>query len=396
MGNSLIARLGKMSGNAFLHVLWGLSFLVPRDRNKWVVGNARSFNNNTKYFFIHAKTVLSRQKCYWISKSRDCRREVRQRGFKAYHPWSLIGMYHQLTAGVYVYDLRMSAFNFWISGRAKRVNLWHGVGIKNVEFKRRLNMERTNTWSDYLRHPANYMRPDLFLSTSPLMTAHFAACFRIPESRCIESEYPRNVLFRMSREELWNYLNTYENADMRHLAARFESAGRVYIYMPTWREDGSDFLQAAGFDLPALEEALKRNNELFVFKLHPFTKMCVDTSRYRHILFMDRRMDVYPLLPFTDVLVTDYSSIYYDYLLLEGKETLLFPFDYEKYVTNERDLAFDFDRYTPGFRVYTFEELLEVVRQGSPIPNEKRDWVIEQFWKSSRYEDLYEAIGARQ
>lgn len=391
----MISNSVKILANILLHVVLGLSYLMPRNRNKWLVGNAKAFNNNTKYFFIHVNEALPKKRCYWISKNRKCREEVRRLGYRAYHPWSLKGMWHELTAGVYVYDMRLSAFNYWLSGRALRVNLWHGVGIKNIEFKRVINVEKTDTLFNYLRHPIGYAKPHIFLSTSPLMTHHFAACFRIPESCCIESEYPRCAIFKKSREELRTFIRTYESADTGSLADRMEAASRVYIYMPTFRENKEDFLKKAGFDLPALEAVLARRNELFLFKLHPFTSIQVDTSRYRHILFMDNKMDIYPLLPFTDVLITDYSSIYYDYLLMPGKEILLFPFDYREYIEKERDLAFPFDEYTPGERVNTFPQLLQAIDEGRHFANERIEWVKDQFWKSPHPVDLYQAIVAR-
>lgn len=385
----------KCTGNLLMHVILFISYLTPRNKNKWLVGNARGFNNNTKYFFIHAKEVLQMKDCYWICKNKRYRTEIQQLGYKAYHPWSLVGLYHLLTAKVYVYDSHISALNFWTSGRVKKVNLWHGVGIKNIEYKVQIKNEEQENWLNYLRRPVNYVHPDLFLSTSPMMTKHFAECFRIPEIRCIESEYPRCAIFKKTQEELLSFISTYENKETQKLAERLNEASRSYIYMPTWREGNDDFLKKAGFDLQAMENVLKEKNELFLFKLHPFTRITVDTSTYKHILFIDNKMDIYPLLPFTDVLVTDYSSIYYDYLLMPNKEILLFPFDYKEFIASEHDLAFDFDEYTPGARVYTFTDMLEAIRSGQHFINDKKQWIMDVFWKSNRMEDLYQAISSR-
>lgn len=386
----------KCLGNLLLHILWLFSHLTPRNKQKWVVGNAKGFNNNTKYFFIYAKDVLHRP-VYWISKNKKCREDVRRLGYQAYHPWSLKGLFHLLTAHVYVYDLRISALNYWTSGRAKKVNLWHGVGIKNVEFKRQaaMGMKAMPIWLEYLRHPIAYVKPDLFLSTSPMMTKHFAECFRIPESRCIESEYPRCRILKDTKEELIRFIDKYEPAETKQLIQRIATANRTYIYMPTWRNTGEDFIREAGFDLSQLEKVLHEKNELFLFKLHPFTSIQMDTTQYRHILFLSNKMDIYPVLPFTDVLITDYSSIYYDYLLIPGKEILLFPFDYDEYLHTERDLAFDFDTYTPGERVRTFNELMEAILSGRHFTNDRKQWITDMFWKSDKSEDLYQVIGAR-
>lgn len=59
---------------------------------------------------------------------------------------------------------------------------------------------------------------------------------------------------------------------------------------------------------------------------------------YSNLRIIDSSCDIYPILPFTDVLITDYSSIYYDYMLIPNKQILLFPFDEEEYCTFNRDL----------------------------------------------------------
>ena len=56
----------KVLGNAFLHIFLGFSYLMPRQKDKWLVGNAKGFNSNTKYFFLHAKLQLKKENCYWI------------------------------------------------------------------------------------------------------------------------------------------------------------------------------------------------------------------------------------------------------------------------------------------------------------------------------------------
>ena len=61
-----------------------------------------------------------------------------------------------------------------------------------------------------------------------------------------------------------------------------------------------------------------------------------------------------------DILVTDYSSIFVDFLLLNRPE-IFFPYDYEKYVTKDRELYFDYNEFTPGPKARVFSEFLGVL-----------------------------------
>lgn len=384
--------MNKQLKNVLRIPLYGLSFLIPRNPDKWVVGNGTGFNNNSKYFFIHAKTVLCKEQCYWISRNKRSIEKVRSLGFKAYKPWSVKGVYHLLTACVYIYDSHVSSLNYWTSGGARYVNLWHGIGIKNIEFKSRLSPYKLHSFPAWLRQPGRYVRPDLLLSTSALITAHFSECFRIPPGNCIESDYPRCEIFKMSREKLIRSIRRFEDQETLNVIERIGRSDKTIIYMPTWRDKNADFLNESGIDLTRLDEMLKAKNELFIYKVHPFTKFSFDESLYSQIILLDHLTDIYPILPFTDILVTDYSSIYFDYLLIENSSVLLFPFDYERYVSKDRDLAFGYNEFMPGKKAFTFEELLAILRDDVSLECREQKYIKSLFWDSPEKTNLYEAI----
>ena len=373
-----------------IEIIWGyplyvLSCITPRNKKKWLVGSHVGFSGNPKYFFIYVVAECKMKKCYWIAATRAEERKIRELGFPAYYRWSIKGVFHSITAGTYIYGFHLIDVNFWTSGGVKRINLWHGVGIKNIEFKStkgsagKIYDEKNFFSRVYL--PYLFKRPHLFLSTSPLMTEHFKQCFRITDKECIEGIYPRCDIFRWQSEKLKQFIYQYESAESLALIEKLKKCRKSYLYMPTWRETRENFIVSAGFDFVLLNEVLRQRDNLFLLKLHPESNLSMEEmSRYSNILVLDKKIDIYPVLPFTDVLVTDYSSIYYDYLLMPGKEVLLFPFDYAEYITAGRDLAFDFDKYTPGKRVHTFEELLTVIRDEVSLQFDEREWIVNQFW----------------
>lgn len=382
----------KIISNSVAYILRGISYLIPRNKDKWVVGNSRGFNNNTKYFFIQAKTVLERKKCYWISKDGASRKIVQNLGFKAYHPWSITGLYHLLTAGIYIYDSRVSALNYWVSGGARFVNLWHGVGIKNIEFAGQVKPFPAETFMNKFLKPVIYLKPDIFLSTSSLMTEHFCKCFRISPCQCIESSYPRNEILLWEEDRLLEFIKKYEPKETMDIIRHLKSATQSFIYMPTFRDENKNFLEQSGIDLKMLNDVLKEQNKLFILKLHPFTRINIDLTPFDHIITVNNKTDIYPILPFTDVLITDYSSIYFDYLLMKDKSILLFPFDYQIYIEEDRDLAFDYNTYMPAQQVYDFNTLIEVIKTGNIQVSDKKEWIRDRFWHSSNPQNLYDVI----
>ena len=98
-------------------------------------------------------------------------------------------------------------------------------------------------------------------------------------------------------------------------------------------------------------------------------------------------MDIYPVLPYAHVLITDYSSILYDWLLMDGKDVILYLYDYKDYI-NERDFYYPFDENVTGCRVDTFQDLCSLIESGRyKLDSAERDRMIEKFWgKTASYD----------
>src|SRR5690606_25250127 len=78
--------------------------------------------------------------------------------------------------------------------------------------------------------------------------------------------------------------------------------------------------------------------------------------------------DVAPLLKRADLLVTDYSSIFFDFLLLD-RPIVFFPYDLERYFSRDRQFLFPYDEFTPGARVKTEEALFKTIVQELDSPD---------------------------
>ncbi len=206
------------------------------------------------------------------------------------------------------------------------------------------------------------------LTTSKIMSSYFSKAFRISEEQCLEYGMPRCEILSWENEKILKFVETHESHEMLDLIHLLKNYKKVFIYMPTWREE-VDFLDDAGFDFEVLNKRLKKENILFLFKLHPFTKLkrikLDEINVYSNLTVMDTEMDIYPILPFTNCLITDYSSIYYDYLLCKGKEIYLYPYEYDNYISKNRDLAFDYTTHMPGLHLKNFDDLLNVLKYSS-------------------------------
>lgn len=377
--------------------LYFVSFAVPRNRKKWVFGNKGAFSDNGKYLYLYL-LQHTEETVYWVTSNRILIREMQAKGLPVLYKYSLKGLYHLLTAYYYVCTVSTNYINFWTSGGAYKVNLWHGVGLKSLDGS--AAWLRDKSFVSKLLMPYGYEKYNLFLSTSPLMTGHFSNSFSIPLENVVEDIYPRCCFIRQKKDTVLQEIRKYEGNQVLELIESFSRFNRIYVYMPTWRlEYGACLLDYAIKDMQQLNESLKKSNSLLLLKLHP--SMYYDSFRYKdlyNVVYVNPSMDVYPLLPFTDVLITDYSSIYYDYLLMDGKGCILYDFDYDSYIKSEFKFIRDYKEFTPGIHIGNFEDLIGLIASNTLCNVVNRDWVLKEFWgdyKEHNIESLYRKINCQ-
>ncbi|MGH8213274.1 MAG: CDP-glycerol glycerophosphotransferase family protein, partial [Rhodanobacteraceae bacterium] len=136
---------------------------------------------------------------------------------------------------------------------------------------------------------------------------------------------------------------------------------RVVLVAPTFRDSRATSLGIDASVAAMLDDWCERQRAEIVFKFHPFERGTASVSG-RHLHVCDATTDVYPLLPHAHALVTDYSSIYMDYLLLDRPVCFFVP-DLEDYVRSDRQFQFDFEEMTPGPKARTWQRLLSVLEE---------------------------------
>ena len=384
----------------FQYVVFLFSFLFPRKKNRWIFGAGNNFTDNTKYLYLD---IISNHKdidAIWITKNKELVKFLQSKMLPVEYKYSFKGIKYLFTANVYCVsnylNLLKNEFTLPLCtiGRAKYVQLWHGVGIKNVLFARNDDLTASKLKHPFLKwfwtpfHLNVLIKPSLFLSTSKNMTEHFIKCFRLNPKNIIISNYPRCEVFEINKNK--EYFKNFANTDEINTKNTFEKYNQILIYMPTFRDGNRNYLTESGINFNILNEVMIKEKSLFLFKLHPWSKVDFDitASNFSNLLFLESSIDIYPILPMIDILITDYSSIYYDFLLLPDKHTIFFDFDREIYL-DERDLAFDYDEYTNGVKVKTFNELIKTLQTKNYKNTDRfKDIKLRDFfWEESENKD---------
>lgn len=329
-----------------------LAHLVPRDDSLWAFGarGGHQFEGNTKYLFLHVASE-GEARPVWISRSETTVRELRAHGFEAYRAGSLRGRLTLLRAGTVFITGTMTDLPLWPTGGTHLVQLWHGVTLKRIA----ADAPRFAEFSafDRLSQLYTYRQFDAITLTAAGFGEYFRSAFRTDVDLPVTG-YPRNdaLAREISGEQICQDDDAYD-------AVASIDADRLFAYLPTYRDDDSDPTKHVDFE--ALDAFLAEHDAAMLVKFHPFNEPDVDAGRFDRLRFLPPEFDVYPALRHVDALVTDYSSVYFDYLLLD-RPVVFYAYDREEYAADP-GFNLDYDEVTPGPIAETFDELLRALEE---------------------------------
>lgn len=288
---------------------------------------------NIKYLFLYL--IQKDIKTYLATSNKEHYKEFQRVSNNIVYYPSLKYFYLAIVSKIKILDriivssiVKKSLSNSYI------IQLWHGIAIKRLN-----NMN-------------GGLKLDCVISTSQWATQNNFSKF-FDADYFLESGYPRcDIFFRdlvaqdflMIDEDTMHYIN--QNKDKK-----------LVIYMPTFREN-SFASNPINFD--DLNKFCEQNNIIFIAKMHPFDMLkyfdTLKEVKLSNVVFYKAGCDIYPLLKSSDLLISDYSSIYFDYLLT-NKPIIHFVYDKDEYVSIRGDFMFDFDEFLAGDIATDFDSL---------------------------------------
>lgn len=344
----------------FLH--FPFSYLNGCCNNIWIFGSrgGRSFDENSKHLFKYISENQKGIRPIWISLDNEIICFLRKNGYEAYHSLSLNGLFYIYLAHVSFVSVSLSditPFKFLLHNKLN-VQLWHGTPL------------RENNLSDL-----NDKYDVVCVSSVDFLTEQSLGC-RV-KFNYILTGYPRNDFI------------------VKSIGIRKVTKEKTILYMPTHRQRLSklgisepvDFdLFDYGFDFQSLSKILKRYNVKFYLKLHPLqslpSNLVSDLKKSSNIILIENNKftDIYEMISKSDILVTDYSSVLFDFLLLD-KPVFFTPFDLDEQI-GVRQLRFKYDELVCGPVSYNWTEfnvqLVDYFTNGDCY-NEKREIVRDRF-----------------
>lgn len=248
---------------------------------------------------------------------------------------------------------------------------WHGTPLKTLGKQMRMgiesmyNVQHNFLQADYLTQPNAFTR-DVILRDYNLEQLY--------TGKVVMAGYPRNKVLMEPEKGA---------ALRRELGLEGKT---VYAYMPTWRGQSNhsvDVLEYASQVkkiLKKLDAALQEDQLLYV-NFHPILHGAVQLGAYKHILPFPAEVSNYEFLNCADALITDYSSVFFDFSLTK-KPIILFMYDYDTYLA-DRGLYMDV-RTLPFRQIYKTEELAQCLRDETCLQDDYSD--TEYYRTFSKYD----------
>ena len=355
--------MGKAKNLLFTACLEHFGQIRP-DSHIWLFSSTDNshYNYNSRYLFEYVKENLPEITPLFVINDPELRNSLSSKYGKQYfiETESIQGIRQALSAGVWFTSAGLPAYGTGLHQKRLIINLWHGVPLKKIalldpNLKKAARIYFKKIFSE------NYT---YILTTSHELIPLMARSFAVSEDKIKVWGQPRND-------------GLFQKNDCREILGQLfpdlPEYTKTVLYAPTFRDYGQvQLFPFKDFDQKQLEAFLDEKNMLLFIRTHVAEQGSAAPYLGKRIRFLgnEQAEDVTGILNIFDCLITDYSSIYIDYLLTD-KPMIFLPYDRQQYLDG-RGMNFDYDDVTPGPKPETFNDFLDAL---SPK---------EDFWKSER------------
>lgn len=369
-------------------IFWILCFFLPVQKNKVVFQSyyGRGYGDNPKYIADALLQTGKKMDLVWVTNGKEAPnvpegfRTVLFRGFR------------------YIYE--MSTARVWVDNSRKEycmkkkgqyyMQTWHGgLGMKKVE-----NMVPEKLTETYVRMAKrDAAQCDVMLSACETITKDYRQYFWYPEGEILQNGLPRN-----------DRLTTFTAEDVAKIKQSLgvQADYKLMLYAPTFRNNQD--LSVYDIDYKRLKNSLETRfggEWRILLRLHPNIFKLSETIAFDDDVLINASLypDMQELYMVADALITDYSSVIFDYLMIE-KPSFLYASDIDEY-REERDFYFDFEELPfplaqnndaleaeiIGFDETTYQERVAAFKKAQGwVDNQNAsaaaaDWIVQKLGK---------------
>ena len=347
-------------------IIFSFLYIFIKKNKKRIIftstGNTK-YDHNSKYLFEYFLKYYTDFDVKYVINEPNLKNNLEEKiGNYFINTNSIKGMLYSLKAYTWI----TSSIELPVGGIFQRINrlvihLGHGTPLKNIGFLEKNISTLKKVYYILIKNNFSYV-----LSTSYDFDKIMSKFLNIPLKRIFTNGQPRLDSIFEKKEDILNRVFKVEK-NMKNI-----------LYAPTWRQDSETKLfPFSDFNEKEIENFLEDNKINIFLRVHPDFETEIDEKllKIKGIYVLNSKVvkDISEYLSCFDLLITDYSSIFIDYLLLD-KPILFLPYDFENY-NEEIGFTVDYMSHTPGPKSYTFKsfknEIIELLNNNEYFYKER-------------------------
>ncbi|SEU09333.1 CDP-glycerol glycerophosphotransferase [Salinibacillus kushneri] len=393
----------KIKNSRYTKIVYKMVFFLlaklPAKKNTIVFESfsGKQYSDNPRAIYEYMRTQGIRYTMYWSADKRHINKFV-GRDLNYIKRFSIKWLFIMARSKYWVINSRLP---LWIPKPKHTVYLqtWHGTPLKKLGVDiGEVHMPGTST----VKYRENFEKAskkwDFLISPNAYSTDIFKQAFNF-NKKLIETGYPRNdYLINNNNEEKINELK--KNLDI-------PLNKKILLYAPTWRDNNYYSVGKYKFQMKLDINKLKKELDdefVLILRMHYLVAEDIDISNFDGFVYnLSDYEDIRDLYLISDTLITDYSSVFFDYAILK-RPIIFFVYDLEEYRDTLRGFYFDFENRAPGKLTKTTDGIIEQInniQSGSyPLPNNYNEFysmfcMLEDGYASKRviervFDDIYE------
>lgn len=339
-------------------VMLGIIFMpivlfIPRKKNRIIFSSTSNlrYNYNSKYLFEYFLEKYPKLEIKYVLNDKKLRKKLEKEiGNYFIDTLSLKNIIYCLRGSVWITSsLETPIGGIFLNYNRLVIHLGHGVPLKNIGLMEKNISLLKKIYYRLIKYNFTY-----FLSTSNNFVAIWSKFLNISRDKIFINGQPRNDSIFIKKNK---FLESNFGIQEREINI---------LYAPTWRQWGETLLfPFEDFESRKLESFLLENKINIFIRVHPSFESKIESkfSKIKKVHIFDSKVaeDITEYLSCFDILITDYSSIFIDFLLLD-RPIIFLPYDYKEYY-EKIGFTIDYQNYTPGEKIYNFEVFLQELKK---------------------------------
>ncbi len=319
----------------------------------------KEYSDNPKAIYEYLLNNNYNYKYVWVLKNP----KIKIKGAKVVKRISFKYLYEVATAKYIITNSRMP-LDWSKKKKQVYVQTWHGTPLKRLVYDMENvtlpDISKEKYLNDFTKDVNKW---DFLLSPNPYSTKIFKRAFKY-DGTIIENKYPRN-------EKLYSY--TKEEVDKIKRKLNIPKENKVILYAPTFRDNmysqKGKYIQKINFDINKINE-IYNNKVNFLLRTHYLVNEIDYKYKNQKIIDVSNYNDINDLYIISDLLITDYSSVFFDYMILQ-KPILFYQYDQKEYKDDIRGFYIPLEDL-PGKVIQKENELYESITNYSDKVDETK------------------------